>query len=134
MAARKYSRQREAIKQSLAGRTDHPTAEKLYSELHESDPKLSLGTVYRNLALLAEMGEIRKISTLIGPDHFDGNTSMHYHFICRDCHEMSDIWTEETEHLSRQITETAEGEVEEIELVAYGICRSCRDRLHQKMA
>ena len=88
MATRKYSRQRESIKSFLAGRFDHPTAETIYSCLREEQPHLSLGTVYRNLSLLTELGEIRKISTGDGPDHFDGDTSFHHHFICRQCHQV----------------------------------------------
>ena len=61
MTTMKYSRQREAIKRCLAERMDHPTAEMIYSDLREHDPRLSLGTVYRNLALLTELGEIKNI-------------------------------------------------------------------------
>lgn len=69
----KYSRQREAIKTFLAGRYDHPTAETVYLGIKEEFPNISLGTVYRNLSLLSDIGEIQKLSTGIGPDRFDGN-------------------------------------------------------------
>ena len=62
MAALKYSRQREAIKNYLEGRTDHPTADMVYMAIREIYPNISLGTVYRNLTLLAKQGEISKIS------------------------------------------------------------------------
>ena len=55
----KYSRQREAIKTFLAGRYDHPTAETVYLGIKEEFPNISLGTVYRNLSLLSDIGEIR---------------------------------------------------------------------------
>ena len=75
----KYSRQREAIKTFLATRYDHPTAETVYLGIKDEFPNISLGTVYRNLALLAELGEIQKISTGTGPDRFDGRPHPHYH-------------------------------------------------------
>ena len=81
----KYSRQRECIRDFLIHRIDHPTAETIYMNVRETFPKISLGTVYRNLSLLSELGEIQKISTGIGPDRFDGNTAPHYHFICQKC-------------------------------------------------
>lgn len=56
--ALKRSRQREMIKSFLMGRKDHPTADVIYSNLKQQDPNLSLGTVYRNLTLLSDMGEI----------------------------------------------------------------------------
>ena len=67
----KFSRQRESIKNNLMGRTDHPTAETVYSDIRQEYPNISLGTVYRNLSLLADLGEIQKISTENGPDRFD---------------------------------------------------------------
>ena len=61
----KYSRQREAIKTFLAGRYDHPTAETVYLGIKEEFPNISLGTVYRNLSLLSDIGEIQKLSTVL---------------------------------------------------------------------
>ena len=78
----KYSKQREAIKNFLVTRYDHPTAETVYLNIRKEFPNISLGTVYRNLNLLAEIGEIQKLSSGIGPDRFDGNPAPHYHFIC----------------------------------------------------
>ena len=79
----KRSKQRESIKKFLISRYDHPTAETVYMNIKEEFPNISLGTVYRNLSLLADIGEIQKLSTGIGPDRFDGNPKPHYHFICK---------------------------------------------------
>lgn len=62
MKTLKYSRQRESIKACLMSRKDHPTADALYTSIREQFPNISLGTVYRNLNLLVELGEIRKLS------------------------------------------------------------------------
>ena len=58
----KRSRQREAIRQCLTGRYDHPTAETVYMSIKDEFPNISLGTVYRNLSLLSDLGEIQKIT------------------------------------------------------------------------
>ena len=58
----------------------HPTADMVYLHVKETFPNISLGTVYRNLNLLADMGEIIKIPTPDGADRFDGCTKPHYHF------------------------------------------------------
>ena len=60
MASLKYSRQRESIKEFLMTRTDHPTADTVYHQLRKIYPNISLGTVYRNLALLADIGRFRR--------------------------------------------------------------------------
>ena len=74
MATLKYSRQRESIKEFLRTRTDHPTADVVYENMKLIYPNISLGTVYRNLSLLADLGEIKKLSSFAGADHFDGRT------------------------------------------------------------
>ena len=80
MPAMKYSRQREAIKEFLMTRKDHPTADVVYSNVRDVFPNISLGTVYRNLTLLADIGEISRLRLGDGVDHFDADTTPHYHF------------------------------------------------------
>ena len=87
----KYSRQREAIVNFLKDRKDHPTADFIYRHIREEYPNISLGTVYRNLALLEELGMVMKISCNDGNEHYDPNVMPHYHFICRGCGAVSDI-------------------------------------------
>ena len=74
MKALKFSRQRESIRECLKNRTDHPTADAVYVTISKDYPKISLGTVYRNLNLLADMGEIQRFSSGDGSEHFDYNT------------------------------------------------------------
>ena len=64
----KYSRQRESIKASLMNRKDHPTADAVYASIREEFPNISLGTVYRNLNLLVELGEVQKLTFGDGKD------------------------------------------------------------------
>ena len=71
MKTLKYSRQRESIKACLMNRHDHPTADALYASIREEYPNISLGTVYRNLNLLVETGEIQRLTCGDGADHFD---------------------------------------------------------------
>ena len=72
MATLKFSRQRESIKQYLASTKEHPTADMVYMHVKEDYPNISLGTVYRNLNLLTDIGEALKIATPDGADRFDG--------------------------------------------------------------
>ncbi len=91
MAAIKHSRQREMIKAFLKSRKDHPTADIVYMNVRQQNPNISLGTVYRNLTLLADMGEIRRLRVGDGVDHFDADTSPHYHFVCTECGAVIDL-------------------------------------------
>ena len=121
----KYSRQREAIKNFLIGRTDHPTADTIYSALREEYPNISLGTVYRNLALLADLGEIAKISTGVGADHYDGTVKQHQHFICTHCHQVSDIPMESIDIIMDLASKNFSGHIESYCANFFGTCESC---------
>ncbi len=125
MPVLKYSRQREAIKNFLMGRTDHPTADMIYSALREEYPNISLGTVYRNLALLADLGEIAKISTGTGADHYDGNVKQHQHFICTHCHQVSDIPMENIDVIMEIASENFAGHIESYCANFFGTCETC---------
>jgi len=125
MATLKYSRQRESIKEFLATRTDHPTADTVYTNLREKFPNISLGTVYRNLSLLADIGEIIKISTGDGADRFDGRTTPHNHFICRKCHSVIDLDMENIDSIMDVAGRNFSGQIEHYVVNFYGTCGEC---------
>lgn len=129
MQALKYSRQREAIKEFLNSRTDHPTADTVYMNIRKEFPNISLGTVYRNLALLSDIGEILKLSTGAGGDRFDANTSPHYHFICSKCHDVIDLEMPNIDKIDKIAGESFNGEVEGHTVYFYGKCEKCKDNL-----
>ena len=129
MPALKYSRQREAIKSFIMTRKDHPTADVVYHSLRADFPNISLGTVYRNLSLLEEIGEIIKISTGVGPDHYDYNTAPHYHFICRGCGLVMDIDLDFADELMTQVQESTDLAIESCSVSFTGLCPDCKNEL-----
>ena len=127
----KYSRQRAAILSSLQSRRDHPTAETVYTSMKEAFPNISLGTVYRNLNQLAEAGMIAKHSFgVLSIDHFDYNTSPHYHFVCKCCNAVIDLPMEHSGFASidEAASEGFDGLIEEHRLYFCGICKNCLDK------
>ena len=122
----KYSKQRESIKNFLVTRYDHPTAETVYLNIRREFPNISLGTVYRNLNLLAEIGEIQKLSPGIGPDRFDGNPAPHYHFICRHCGCVTDLTVSGLDHINILAGQDFDGEIEGHITYFYGACPSSK--------
>ena len=122
----KYSKQRGSIKNFLVTRYDHPTAETVYLNIRKEFPNISLGTVYRNLNLLAEIGEIQKLSPGIGPDRFDGNPAPHYHFICRHCGCVMDLTVSGLDHINILAGQDFDGEIEGHVTYFYGSCPSCK--------
>ena len=128
MPALKRSRQRECIKEFLIGRYDHPTADMVYSHVREQFPNISLGTVYRNLNLLVETGEILKLTCGNGPDHYDGNATPHYHFVCRECGQVYDIDLDEMTGLNASVQSKAPGKIDSHSILFYGHCYQCMEK------
>lgn len=122
-----YSRQRELIKQEVKKDSVHPTADMVYASLKEKNPSLSLGTVYRNLNLLAELGEIRKLPMPNSRDRFDGDTSEHYHVICKKCGKVFDVELERLRDLDEEIERKSGYAVMRHELIVYGLCPECKN-------
>lgn len=126
MMTRNHSRQRDAIISFLSTRNDHPTAELVYDNVRMIYPRISLGTVYRNLNLLAELGEIKRLRTKDSKDHFDADLSNHYHFICDKCFCVSDIFIDLTESLTKEAKKQTNAEITQHEVFYYGICEKCK--------
>lgn len=131
MPTLKYSKQRESIKEFLMTRQDHPTADVIYLNIRERFPHISLGTVYRNLALLSELGEITKLTTGDGADHFDGNISPHQHFICKKCRRIIDLNVDSAEYM-RKASDEFSGHIEQCTAYFYGICKECLQQEEKK--
>ena len=121
---KKYSRQRETIREALMSVTSHPTASEIYDMVRETIPNISLGTVYRNLSGLADEGEILRISTGEGIERFDATTDDHSHLVCYSCGRVSDIDLD-TDGLDLA-AETASGaRIDRHSLIFYGTCAEC---------
>ena len=125
MATLKYSRQRESIKEFLRTRTDHPTADVVYENMKLIYPNISLGTVYRNLSLLADLGEIKKLSSFAGADHFDGRTERHCHFMCIRCERIIDLESEGIHHIMDLAGENFKGKITDYSARFFGLCEDC---------
>lgn len=125
MKVLKYSRQRESIKAFLHGRHDHPTADAVYSGIREEFPNISLGTVYRNLNLLVELGEINKVTCGDGKDHFDADTSPHYHFVCRKCGAVLDLPMLPLSDAEAHAAASLGAQVDSHTIFFYGSCPDC---------
>jgi Fur family peroxide stress response transcriptional regulator len=128
MGTLKHSRQRDSIRAQMEGRSDHPTADTVYEEMKQIFPSISLGTVYRNLSLLAEMGEIRKLSGLSGADRFDPRTERHCHFVCEQCGGIQDM--DEACGFMEVLLQRASagfpgGRIRDCSAIFHGICTEC---------
>ena len=127
MTRKRYSKQRELIYQCLMDTREHPTAEMLYHWLKPENPSLSLGTVYRNLNLLADEGLITRMPFPI--ERYDANTRPHSHFRCRKCGAVYDLeGVEYDAALDEKVGVLNGHQVDRHDLVFSGICTHCATR------
>ena len=111
---------------SVLGRTRaHPTADEVYSMVREDLPKVSLGTVYRNLDLLAKQGLIRTLATAGEQRRYDGMVDDHHHIRCEVCGRMDDIELGNAELLDELIVDGRGYDVHGYTLCFSGVCREC---------
>ena len=127
MTALKYSRQRESIKNFLMATKEHPTADEVYMNVKQEFPNISLGTVYRNLNLLTDIGEAIKISTPYGGDRFDGKLEPHNHFLCTKCGRLLDLDLDmhSIDEVNRLAAENFDGVITSSSTLFYGECSDC---------
>ncbi|MDR0905519.1 MAG: transcriptional repressor [Oscillospiraceae bacterium] len=123
---RKHSRKRDAIIACIRETKAHPSAETVYSRLRAEFPKLSLGTVYRNIALLREEGEIVSVGFVGGEERFDGVTSDHPHFVCDCCGAVIDVeLSGPPRGFEDEINRNYGFEVSHRKLIYFGKCTDC---------
>lgn len=90
-AGGKLTPQRLFLFRALEGNTSHPTAEELFERVRAELPTLSLGTVYKTLAELVDLNELRPVEVGDGRTRFDPNTAPHAHQLCRECGRLEDV-------------------------------------------
>ena len=122
MQDRRFSHQRERIYQAVRSSHAHPTAEAVYSQLKPEMPRLSLGTVYRNLRQMAAEGRLAEVDGPVA--RFDACLTPHTHFRCTGCGAVMDLELPYDPALDRE----AAGDgwiITGHELVFNGICPAC---------
>ena len=129
---RRSTRQRRVVLDVLRSTKSHPTADWVYEQVRQKIPNVSLGTVYRNLKLLRDMGEVMELSFGSTYSRFDGNPEPHYHFNCVDCGRVMDVDIPVATELEEQVRRQHGWEVLCHRVEFYGRCSECSNRVTQK--
>ncbi|UDQ99013.1 transcriptional repressor [Lentisphaerota bacterium WC36G] len=119
--------QRRVIIEELKKLTSHPTADELYEIVKERLPKISLGTVYRNLEQLSAAGLIWKLELSGSQNRFDGNVEKHFHKRCPNCGAVEDIEYHAFAEADRHLTNACQNyAIEGYTLEFRGLCYCCQ--------
>lgn len=120
------SQQRERLLELLSSTDRHPTADWIYGKLKKEFPKLSLGTVYRNLSQLVEQGEAKKIHFGSTFDRFEAKIAPHYHLICEKCKQIIDIEMPIYKEINNKAKNISGFKVNYHKIDFFGICLNCQ--------
>lgn len=121
------SKQREAILEVLRDTTSHPSAEWIHEQVRKQMPTIGLATVYRNLRLMKEAGEIVELRAADSTAHFDGDTRMHYHFLCDRCGRIIDLDEPVDVTVETRVERRTGLKVNRHHLTLFGLCLDCRE-------
>jgi Fur family ferric uptake transcriptional regulator len=122
------SRQRDLILAVVRSTMDHPTAEWVFEHTRRRLPRISLGTVYRNLRRLAQEGLIRELHAGGLSARFDGNTGRHYHIRCLGCGRVSDLPLSVDTRLEEEAGRAVNYRILGHEVEVQGLCPLCQAR------
>lgn len=118
--------QRLAILEEIRKVDTHPTADDVYAMVRHRLPKISLGTVYRNLELLTEGGEIQRLESAGTQRRYDGNPVNHTHIRCTCCGRVEDLHDVELPSIDEIGADIRDYQITGCRLEFTGICPICR--------
>jgi len=126
---RRISKQRQVILEELRKLNTHPSADEIYKVVRRRLPRISLGTVYRNLEVLAQMGEIQKLELSGSIKRYDWNTNKHYHIRCVRCDRVDDAPIAPLKQLEGELYESTVFEIIGHNLEFIGLCPECSKKI-----
>jgi Fur family peroxide stress response transcriptional regulator len=131
-AGLKATPQRVLIFQELMSRTDHPTAEDLYSAVKRVHPTLSFNTVYHTLQALTEKEMIGVIRPVVDAARYDPITDLHGHFMCSKCKRIEDQLMEDPnlKQIDSEVKASGRYWVVQSQILWVGLCESCGKAAH----
>ena len=118
--------QREVILREIERANSHPTADEIYGMVRKRLPRISLGTVYRNLEILCRLGMINKIEVGGGQKRFDKKTENHYHARCLNCGRVDDLPLEPETSMEQRIATLTGYHITGHRMEFVGLCLKCR--------
>ncbi len=118
--------QRRIILEELRKVRTHPTAGEIYEIVRKRLPRISLGTVYRNLEILSEIGMIQKLEMAGTQKRFDGIVENHYHVRCIRCGRVDDVLADSIPMINEALAEASDYEILWHRLEFVGLCPQCK--------
>jgi Fur family transcriptional regulator, peroxide stress response regulator len=123
---RRTTKQREAIMNFLVNNRTHPTADVIYESVKKEIPNISIATIYRNLRVLKENGQVAEVSIKGDLGRFEAKQGNHYHFYCEKCGKVMDIDEPVDEKLNERVTGSTGLKISSHQIEFHGLCKDCQ--------
>ncbi len=120
------SKQRQKILEFMVNSKSHVTADWIYRKLKKKFKNLSLGTVYRNLRILKEQGQIWEFNFGTGLSRFEAIAYSHYHFVCNACQNIYDLKIPPMKQLDDKVMQMTGFRILSHRLMFFGLCDVCK--------
>ena len=124
----RMTRQRRVILEELRKVNTHPSADEIYEIVRKRLPRISLGTVYRNLEILSEYGDIQKLEPGCSLKRFDGNPTEHCHIRCVYCDRIADAPMASDLEIDLARVDSTDFDIIGHRLEFLGVCPTCSDK------
>lgn len=124
--------QRQVILEELGKVKTHPTANEVYDMVRRRLPRIGLGTVYRNLELMADNGIILKVEVGGTQKRFDATVKPHYHIRCSSCGKVNDIDIAIQEQINEAAENASNYKILGHHIEFSGICQDCLEKSEEE--
>lgn len=125
---RKQSKQRDIVLQYMKNIHAHVSAEQIFEDLNKDHKTISLATVYRNLNVLVQMKELKKIAHPVYGYVYDYGQKPHYHLHCIRCDKIYDMPMSYMLELDSKLQENSDVTVLSHEIMVEGVCAECKHK------
>jgi len=126
------TQQRLEVYRALVWSKDHPSPDEIHRQLRKRYPTISLATVYKNLEALSNIGFARKINPLSDHARYDGDLSLHSHFVCTECLTVYDVNKDDINGKEIPDLIDSEHDVKGKYIQYIGICSGCKNNTEEK--
>lgn len=124
MKKQRNSKQRQIVLDAVMTRCDHPTADQIYLDVRAKDDRISRSTVYRNLGVLSEDGQITNVK-VPAADRYDARRDLHYHLFCTGCGKVFDAPLNYHTEYDEQVARETGFRISRHRVVFEGLCPDC---------
>ena len=122
------TKQRQVILEEIKKVHSHPTADEVHALVRKTLPKISLGTIYRNLEFLAGQNQILRLDWAGSQRRYDGNTAAHFHLRCVQCGQVKDLLIDYPQEMEKKVALETDYDLLGCRLEFVGLCPGCKTK------